>query len=191
MSENEVDRSEESNENSPFHQKRVIPFEKYLRSLFTFSLIFAALFILDKFLPYRQDTERVEEWFMMIEDAKVDHYIPVYEFGELSVYYKIKTNGNSIALNKDDALRVKKGDLLSISKTPVFRTITSIELVKDSYVFRPYVYGYGFFLIVPFILLLTSVIGLFKRLRDDGLYALAVIQILTLGAFIVMRLFYM
>jgi hypothetical protein len=193
MAGNELDRhGSNNNSHSPFYQRRIIPYEKYFRSLFLFSLILSSLYLLDALLPARSSEEEIEEWFVMIEDEKMDQYTPLVEQLEgFTVYYKIRTKTEEISLHKEDAVRLHKGDQLMISRSFLFKTILSIESIKDNVKFSPYLSGYGIFLVIPFILILTALLGLLKRWRDDLLYSLAVIQILTLGAFIVIRMMYM
>lgn len=167
------------------------PFFKFISSFFLFCVLFGTILIADYFLPRKTLQETVVSW-----DAEFDghHYPKKYFFlkklhNEIPIEFSIRTEHTKTPLSIDDAMIVDEGDSIYIYRTLLFQITTHLK-TADQITIQPYFNFYSSLVFIPVLLILISLIGIFKKVKEDWLYTFVVVNILLLASFIVIRLFY-
>lgn len=160
-----------------------------IRSLFYFCIFISGVIFIDFFLPRSISHEKVEDWFVLIEDLKAEEYIEEFKSAS-TINFRIKTTTNEFSINMEDALKIQEGDSIVIYKSPVFQSLVSYEVPRLKATFYPYINMYGMFVVIPAFMLLFSVIGLMKKIREDVFLTFGVLNIILLCSYFFIRLFY-
>lgn len=160
-----------------------------IRSVFYFCLFISGVIFLDGFLPETESKEKIKDWFILVENFKAEEYNREFE-AAATLDYRIRTDKNEFSIHKEDALKIYQGDTIIVKKTPIFKTLTGYFSFRLNEDLKPYIDMYGVFVIIPFFMMLFSVIGLLKRTREDVFLTFGVLNILLLCSYFFIRLFY-
>lgn len=169
-------------------------FEKGLKSLSFFCLLFSFIILLDYFLPRTSKQDVVVDQYFLLDDVRLKQreLVLTEELKNYNLIIKIITTNDKISLDpfNSDYSKIKIGDALLFEHTLIFGTTTGVSNTNKDWKYTPYYSMYGTLLFIPILLITLSLVALFKSLKTDWRYTVAVLQMMLLGGFVFMRLFY-
>lgn len=177
-----------------FFSIRENAFEKLMRSVSLFCIIFSSVIFIDYFLPRSWSGETIKDWYFLVDDAKMDKgkYRVLEKVEGMTILVQIVTEKHQISVDAKqvDYNHMNVGDPVIIETTKIFHTVTYARAPNRSWKYYPYMNTYGFMLFLPVSLFLLSLLTVLRKVSEDWRQTVFVLQLLLLGGFVFMRLFY-
>ena len=153
-------------------------FEKALKSLSLFCILFSLVLFIDFFLPREKSSEIIINRSFLSDGP--------------NLLLKIETNQDHVSININDIFTsgFNVGDAIYLEKTMIFKTKTRISTILPEWNHVPYFSIYSTLLFIPLALIFLSLLSIFKKLNTDWIYSIAVLQMMILGGFVYIRLMY-